>query len=99
MGLELYPTNNLILGGGCALNILGNSVIKRKFPNLNIFVDPIATDASLSLGAALYYYKKEFPRTKFKKLENVYLGPQYNPQSIKEKLYFLVEDYNTTLES
>lgn len=98
-GLKLQPSKNLILGGGCALNILGNSVIKRNFPDLNIFVDPIATDASLSLGAALYYYKKEFPRTKYKKLENIYLGPSYRPESLKERLYFMVEDYNRALES
>ena len=92
--LDMRPSNNLILGGGCALNILGNSLIKKTFPNLNIYVEPIAADSSQSLGAALYYYKRQFPETKFSKLKNLYLGPEYSTIDIKDKLLKLVEQYN-----
>lgn len=49
-------TDNLVLSGGCALNILGNSLIKKTYPNINIFVDPIAADGTVALGAAAYEY-------------------------------------------
>ena len=92
--LELKPCKNLVLGGGCALNIIGNSVIKQKFPELNIYVEPIAADTSQSLGAALYHYKREFPLTKFKMLKDLYLGPEYSIMDTKQKLQKLVEQYN-----
>ena len=93
-GLELRPSNNLIIGGGCALNILGNSVIKKTFPHLNIYVEPIATDSSQSLGAALFHYKNKFPETRYQRLNNLYLGLEYSTIETKDKLLKLVEQYN-----
>lgn len=74
--LSIKQCNNLILGGGCALNILANSIVKQKFPHLNIYIEPIAADTSQSLGAALFHYKNSFPKTKFNKLNHLYLGPE-----------------------
>lgn len=92
--LSMKPCNNLVIGGGCALNILANSVIKKRFPNLNIFVEPIASDASQSLGAALHHYKRFNPNVVYNKMDQLYLGPKYDTMHIKTKLYSLVEQYN-----
>jgi carbamoyltransferase len=77
---------NIVLSGGCALNILGNSIIKKKYPKLNIYVDPIANDASLSLGAAKYHYYKRSEDTRLSKEDSIYLGPVYSLKNIKEKI-------------
>jgi predicted NodU family carbamoyl transferase len=77
---------NIVLSGGCALNILGNSIIKKKYPKLNIYVDPIANDASLSLGAAKYHYYKRSEDTRLSKEDSIYLGPTYSLKDIKEKI-------------
>jgi carbamoyltransferase len=92
--LKLRNTNNIVLGGGCALNILANSVIKKTFPHLNIFVEPIAADSSQALGAALFHYKRLFPNTKYQKLDHLYLGPEYSIVDTKAKLLKMVEQYN-----
>lgn len=92
--LQLKHSNNLILGGGCALNILGNSVIKKKFPNLNIYIEPIAADHSQSFGAAMYHAKKKFNFNKFKNTDTLFLGPEYSIVDTKNKLLTLVEQYN-----
>lgn len=92
--LKIKCSNNLILGGGCALNILGNSIVKKHFPQLNVYPEPIAADAAQSIGAALYHFKLQFPNTKFKKISNLYLGPHYEPSIIKQRLLQLVEQYN-----
>lgn len=92
--LELRYSDNLIISGGCALNILGNSVLKKKFPHLNIYPEPIASDAGQSVGAALYHYKLEFPHTQFKKIDNLYLGPHYEHSTIKQRLLHLLEQHN-----
>lgn len=70
-------STNIVLGGGCALNILGNSIIKKTYPHLNIFVDPIASDGTLSLGIAAHHF---YSVTQCKdKLEfNAYKGPDHD---------------------
>lgn len=92
--LALKPSNNIVVGGGCALNILANSEIKRKYPNLNVHPDPIAADPTQSLGAALFHYKRLHPKTKHKKLDTLYFGPQYDIMKIKSRLTHLVEQHN-----
>lgn len=92
--LKIKYSNNIILGGGCALNILGNTIVKKHFPNLNVYVEPIGSDASQSIGAALYHYKLQFPDTKFSKTDNLYFGPHYRLPNIKQRLFDLVERYN-----
>lgn len=42
--------NNVVISGGCGLNILINGVLQDRFPHLNIFVPPNTTDDGLSLG-------------------------------------------------
>ena len=76
------------------MNILGNSLIKKMFPNLNIFVEPIGSDSSQSLGAALYHYKRMFPHCKFLNLNTLYYGPQYNLNEIKQRVMNHVEQSN-----
>lgn len=92
--LKLKRCSNLILGGGCSLNILANSVVKKAFPNLNIFVEPIAADSTQSLGAALYHHKLANPDVKYNKLNALYLGPEYDILDVKSSLMQLVEHYN-----
>lgn len=80
---------NLVIGGGCALNILGVSLIKEKFPEFNIFVDPIATDATQSIGLGLYAYIHYYSNGMLKKkpeFDSIYLGPQYQDQEIENRI-------------
>lgn len=42
--------NNLILSGGCALNVLANERMKKEFPWLNIYVAINPGDGGISLG-------------------------------------------------
>jgi carbamoyltransferase len=46
---------NLILTGGSALNVLANEAIRRKYPDINVFVPPNPSDAGISFGL-LYEY-------------------------------------------
>ena len=79
--LENYPdTKNIVFSGGVALNICANSAVKEKYPDLNFFADPIASDACQAFGMAQYHNpnKKEY-----KPLESIYLGPKYDLQMKK----------------
>lgn len=84
--LDRTNNKNIVFSGGCALNILGNSVIKNTFKKINLFIDPIANDACQSLGAALYYYYNNKKNTRQFKFNTVYLGPKYKIKEIKNKI-------------
>lgn len=90
--LTLATSKNIIISGGCALNILGNSLIKKKYSEHNVYAEPIGTDSAQSLGAAYYYYKKHNPGAKFKKFNNLYYGPYSSVQRLD--IDRLVKHYN-----
>lgn len=73
---------NLVLSGGCALNILGNSLIKKTYPSLNMFIDPIAADGTIALGAAAIDYY-----TTSKDINKLAFGPYQGPLYTIEKNY------------
>jgi carbamoyltransferase len=75
-------TSNLVLSGGCALNILGNSLIKKNHPHLNLFIDPIAADGTVALGVAAYSY---YAVTK--DINKLVFGPYQGPNYLIEKNY------------
>lgn len=87
---------NLVIAGGCALNILSISAIKEKYPEFNIFVDPIAHDATNSIGLGIHCYKHyhDINVTKKEELKSIYLGPEYNLEEISSQLDDLISNYN-----
>lgn len=80
---------NIVIGGGCALNILGVSLIKERYPEFNIFVDPIANDATQSIGLGLFFYINHVcggKLTKDNKFDSIYKGPIYDKSDILSKV-------------
>jgi len=75
---------NIILSGGCALNVMANSALVKNFPKYNFFVDPLASDAGQSIGHAKMYYSE---------LEDLEGINNYN-KSFKEKDVYLNTCYN-----
>jgi len=96
--ISLKPNcNNLVLSGGCALNILGNSLIKKTFPNLNIYVDPVANDGCQAYGAAKYFYYVDTESKIKSPLNTVYYGPKYELSHMKKLVESEVMKYNKKL--
>ena len=92
--LELKKCDNLVIGGGCSLNILANSNVKKAFPSLNVFIEPIGSDASQAIGAALFHYTLACGDRNDFDFSNLFLGPEYSIVETKDKLLKLVEQYN-----
>lgn len=94
--LELKPDcKNLVFSGGCALNILGNTLIKKEFPDLNIFIDPVANDGCQAYGAVKYNYHRYSESTKKSPLTTIYNGPKYNLDYMKRLVELEVMMYNS----
>lgn len=85
-------SKNLILSGGCALNVKANSLIRKEFPEINLFVDPIPNDCGQSIGSGLVMHHKVTGKIK-KNCKNVFLGPKYNNKKLKEDINKYIKIY------
>lgn len=84
--LDNCNTKNIVLSGGCALNVVGNSVLKKKFPQINFYIDPIPNDAGQSLGLAKYFYHDLTESKEIIKLNHLYNGPKYDLDDMKKRI-------------
>ena len=55
---DKYPSTNLALAGGCALNSVANGKIYRQSAFRRVFVPPAAGDAGGAIGAALVVWQQ-----------------------------------------
>ncbi|MDD5020633.1 MAG: carbamoyltransferase C-terminal domain-containing protein [Endomicrobiaceae bacterium] len=78
-------SNNLCLAGGVALNAELNSKIAYSDEFKQLFIQPVSNDAGLSLGGAIYIANKQ-NSLYMKKIENLYLGPDFSDKQIKQTL-------------
>lgn len=83
--LEGTGKTQVVLTGGIALNCVANYYIRKKldedfgFGKIKMFVDPIAYDGGCAIGAADAAMFMTNPESfEPKKLENLYLGFEYN---------------------
>jgi carbamoyltransferase len=81
---NLYPSENLVVGGGCALNSawIGKILEQSKFNNL--YVPPAPADNGNAVGAALLAYKEDHPDSDFsKEILSPYLGSKMQLSKIE----------------
>ena len=81
--------NNLCMAGGVALNSVANGKITKNTPFKNIWIQPAASDAGTSLGAAAYAYNVIFNNKREYIMKSAYLDPSFSPDYIKN---FLVKN-------
>ena len=91
---EKTGMKNLCYGGGVALNGVANYRLLQEGPFENIFIPPSPGDAGSAVGCAQYAYyvhhkniSKNTKQNSSQKIrENVYTGPEYTDEEIKEFL-------------
>jgi len=100
---------NLCLGGGVALNGVANKRIIDEGPFENIHIPPSPGDAGSAIGCAqyLYYFQlknKRIIEEESKRIRNnIYLGPSFSNEEIKDfldknKIYYEYLDEKQLLE-
>jgi len=77
-------SNDFCLSGGLFLNVKVNQRLFKE--GKNIFPFPAAGDSGLCVGAALEAYYQITGKRINKKIESVYLGPEYNEEEIEKVL-------------
>jgi predicted NodU family carbamoyl transferase len=94
--IRIIPdVKNIVLSGGVALNICANSVIQEEFPDINFYIDPIASDGCQSYGAAKYYHYKETGSMIKEPMHTIYHGiHQPHPSILKKQIELDVAKHN-----
>ena len=84
--VDLTGEKNICISGGYGLNCVANYKYWERFPDLNIYCEPISHDGGTSVGGAYYTHYNETgdrtPRTR----TSVYYGPQYDPKSYEDQI-------------
>jgi carbamoyltransferase len=81
-----YLEKNICLSGGVFLNILGNTLLKKHFPEKNIYISPFVSDPGLHFGAAAYGVAKQNKSVLLPK-NIALLGKEYSYNEIKQAIH------------
>ena len=82
------------------MNVKANMLIQNLHEVRSIYVMPSASDESLAIGAALYFYyniKKIF-NDENGRLQNLYLGTSVNDNEVKKTIIELAENIKIIAE-
>ena len=101
--VDMTGEDNIVISGGYGLNVMANYYYKERFPELNIYIDPISHDGGSSIGLAKLISYSEISQ-QAKKLEeeieiekdplkSLYLGARYfYDEKSLERYGILTED-------
>ena len=78
---NLYDSDNLCLGGGCAYNGSANGkIIEKEKLFKHLWIPPAPSDAGSAIGSCLDYLSKKYDNIRLK--TNPFLGPSYTEDEI-----------------
>lgn len=88
--VNMTGKTNVVIAGGYGLNCVANYYLQKRFPELNIWIDPISHDGGTSIGLAkLYWHSKNNDET-IRKMKSLYLG-----QEVSTDYDNILNDYET----
>jgi len=70
--------------GGYFLNCVSNYYLKKRFPNVEFYFEPIANDAGTAIGAAKLLWHNLTQDNTIRPFKSLYLGPQYSKEKLLE---------------
>ncbi len=84
--LRQYPSRNLVISGGVALNCLANARVARETAFERVWVPPIASDSGAPLGSALWHWHMLQGKARGFTLDHASLGLSYSPEAVRAAL-------------
>lgn len=97
--VERTGNKNIVVSGGYGLNCVANYYYldTLKDMDINLYVEPISSDAGTAIGAAyIAYHQTTQNKEVFPFGESLYLGLNYGYDN--KEIGHLADDYNATLE-
>jgi carbamoyltransferase len=89
-----YPTENLCLAGGCAMNSVANGKVYHNTKFKHVYIQAAAGDAGGAIGAACAVWQKLGGERRFA-MDHAYLGPEFADDYIRN----LIETKRSYLEA
>ena len=83
---EQFPSRNLVITGGVALNCVANGRVQRDTGFKHVWVPPVASDSGAPLGSALWHHHQTLGRPRGFVLDSVSYGLEYGPEAIEQAL-------------
>ena len=90
--VKITGNKQICIAGGYGLNCVTNYWLKKRFPSLEIYHEPISHDGGTAIGAAKIisqHSKNNLPKQKIKSL---YLGPKYSKEELLEGIKKYVDN-------
>ena len=81
-----YPSRNLVLTGGVALNCVANARILRDTNFNRVWVPPCASDTGAPLGSALWHHHQTLGKPRGFELTHAFHGSAYGPGQTRRAL-------------
>ena len=83
---ETTGESKVCLAGGVAFNCVANGKIFDRTPFREVYVQPAAGDAGLSVGAAYYVHHQILGQPRTFIMDHAYWGPQFGQEAIAQAL-------------
>ena len=83
---KVTKLDNLTMSGGVALNSVANGKITKNTPFKNVWIQPAASDAGNSVGAAAYAYNIILGNQRNYVMGSAYLGPSFSSAEVRQFL-------------
>ncbi len=84
--LKRYPSKNLVLSGGVAMNCVANAKILTETDYERIWIPPSASDSGVPLGSALWHHYQDLDNPRNFELTHAYYGQSYSDDEIEKAL-------------
>lgn len=80
--IEETGLKQICCAGGYFLNCVTNYYLKKRFPDVEFYFEPIANDAGTAIGAAKLLWHEETQDTTIRPFKSLYLGKQYSKKKL-----------------
>jgi len=81
-----YPSRNLVMTGGLALNCVANGRLLAESGFERVWVPPCASDTGVPLGSALWHYHQTLGHERGTVLDHAYHGLAFSSADIRDAL-------------
>lgn len=93
--LKKHNCNNLILTGGCALNVVANNFIRKNLPdNVNLYVDPLCGDEGNCIGVVELFQKEYLNMTDETSKNSIYICSTKNVENLQLEKEIIINNVN-----
>ena len=93
--ISVTGLNKVVLAGGYGLNCVANYYLQKRFPNIELYCEPISHDGGTAIGGAKLSWHERTQDKTIRKQTSLYYGPKYNENHVKSVVKSLENQYNT----